>query len=336
MFDNILEFFTGFSDIIFPNKIDNASIETQIEEHPKFYLGELSKKFIYRPQYLNEYIGQERAKELVSLNIQKIETIKPCHFLISGFAGCGKTTLAYIIASHLKFQLHSYIGGAFTMEALHDFLIANEEGTGHILFIDETHNLDKKIAEFMYPIIEDYTIGSKQTKLKPFIMIGATTEKSTLLKKFKPLVDRCGCQIELEQYQSQDMKQILMQYNNQIYKENIKDEVFEVLSKNCRFTPRIAIALFDDYLVCKNTDQVLKAHRIIRDSLTDIDIRILTHLMEINKPVGEEALSIIGGCERADFKCFIEPFLIKQNLLTRTSRGRLLTPRAKLLLEELK
>lgn len=84
-------------------------------------------KFIYRPQTLNEYIGQERAKDLVRLNLEKIRTIKPTHLLISGNKGCGKSTLANIIANELGLPIMTYVAGSFTQENLMNFLIKNEE-----------------------------------------------------------------------------------------------------------------------------------------------------------------------------------------------------------------
>jgi len=317
--------------------MESLGLKEEKSEQEDFYLKEVKpKKFNYRPKTLDEYIGQENAKALVRLNIKKVMEIKPVHFILSGNAGCGKTTLANIIGNHLNFPVTYQIGGTFTQEALVDFLEENEEsGIPRILFIDEIHNLEKKLAEFMYPIVEDFIFPIKSLKLRPFIMVGATTEKSTLIKKFKPLVDRCGCQIVLEDYIVEDMKNILKQYNKQLFQEEITEEIYDLLARNCRFTPRLAIAIFDDYMVCKDIKTVLNAHRIIKDSLTDIDINILKHLIEVGKPVGEEALSVIAGVDRSDYKLIIEPFLMRQGYLTRTARGRIGTDKAKKIIEKL-
>ena len=184
-------------------------------------------KFIYRPKTLTEYIGQERAKELVNLTLEKIRTIKPIHILISGTKGCGKSTLANIIANELGFNINWTIGGAFTMEALQKFLVKNQDSKKpQILFVDEIHNLSKEVGEYLYPIIEDFILPEgNNIKLKPFIFMGATTEKNMLMKKFAPLVDRCGADIILEQYTAEDIKNILKQYNDKIYQLNIAEEV---------------------------------------------------------------------------------------------------------------
>lgn len=311
--------------------------ESQDNNEKQIYHSEQVKPMTYqfRPRNLEEYIGQKRAKELVRLNLQKIMTIKLVHFIISGTQGTGKSTLAYIIANHLNFKIHTYIGGSFTMDNLKSFLIENEEGGHRILFIDEIHSLPKEMAEFMYPLLEDFLLPLGDIKVKPFIFIGATTEKNTLQKKFSPMVDRCGCQINLEHYQAEDIKLILKQYNSQTYKENVAEEIYNILSVNTRFNPRNSIALYDDYMVCKNLPKVLQAHRIIKDSLTTDDILILRHLIEINKPVGVETLAIIIQQTRQDYQELQESFLIQQGYISRTARGRIITEKGKLLLQNL-
>ncbi len=296
------------------------------------------KKYIYRPKNLSEYIGQERAKDLVNLNLAKIRTIKPIHFLISGSKGCGKSTLANIIGNELNFSITWHIGGAFTMEALIKFLSKNQDSNEpQILFVDEIHNLQKEIGEYLYPIIEDFILPEgNNIKLKPFIFIGATTEKNMLVKRFAPLIDRCQADIVLEPYRPEDIKLILKQYNDKIYNVNISEEVYDLLSKNTRLTPRIALAFFDDFIVCKDIQKVLSAHRIIKDGLTTSDILILKHLKEVGKPVGIETLAMIIGVTRVDFNYCIEPFLINQGYMSRTARGRILTLKGEQLLQEIK
>lgn len=292
----------------------------------------------YRPQTLNEYIGQDKAKELVGLTIQKINNNIPCHILISGTKGHGKTTLAQLIAKELNFNITYYIAGSFTLKNLLTFLEQNETSkSANVLFIDEIHALDKEVAEFLYPILEDFILpNGKGTKLRPFIFIGATTDKNVLARKYAPFIDRCGTDILLEHYSEQNIVSILKQYNKKVYKENIVDEIFYKLAENTRYTPRIAMNWFDDYIICKDIDRVLRIHRIVRNSLTDIDIKVLEHLAEIQKPIGLEALAIIAQVTRSDFATLIEPFLIQQGYVSRTSRGRLITQKGIKLLEELK
>lgn len=295
-------------------------------------------KFIYRPGSLLEYIGQDRAKDLVNLNLEKIRTIKPIHFLISGNKGCGKSTLANIIAKELNFPITWHIGGAFTMEALIKFLSKNQDSKQpQILFVDEIHNLAKEIGEYLYPVIEDFILPEgNNLKLKPFIFMGATTEKNALVKRFAPLIDRCQADIILETYRPEDIKEIIKQYNEKIYHLNIPEETYDLLSVNTRLTPRIALAFFDDFVVCKDVQRVLSAHRVIKNSLTTSDIQILEHLKEVNKPIGIETLAMIVGVTRVDFQYCIEPFLINQGYVSRTARGRIITQKGELLLQEIK
>ena len=294
-------------------------------------------KFIYRPKNLQEYIGQERAKDLVGLNLEKIRNIKPIHFLISGNKGCGKSTLANIIANELDYKITWHIGGSFSMEALNKFLVKNQESPEPlILFVDEIHNLDKSVGEYLYPVIEDFILPEGDNlKLKPFIFMGATTEKNMLVKRFAPLIDRCQADIVLEAYRPEDIKEILKQYNEKIYQLNISNEVYELLSFNTRLTPRIALAFFDDYVVTKDIKRVLNAHRVVKNGLTLSDILVLQHLKEVGKPIGIETLAMIIGVTRVDFNYVTEPYLINQGYMSRTARGRIITSKGETLLQEI-
>jgi len=333
---SILEFITGFSDIIF-KKEDNIGQEQNIPEQ-KYQPEQITpKKYSFRPRNLDEYIGQENAKELTKLNLQKIINGKASHFIISGTKGTGKSTLAYIIANHLGFKIHTYIGGAFTFDNLNKFLIDNEQSQiPNILFVDEIHGIDVSLGEFLYPILEDFLMPESNVNLRNFIFIGATTEKNVLQKKLSPLLDRCQANINLEHYNSDDIAKIIKQYNQQVYNKTIPEEIYKIIGLNSRYTPRIAIGLFDDYMVTNNMDKVLKAHRIIKNSLTTDDILVLRHLAEINKAVGVEVLAIITQQTKQDYMALQEPFLISDGYLSRSSRGRGITEKGKQLLEELK
>lgn len=309
-----------------------------IDKKEQYHSKEITpKRYSFRPQTLEQYIGQERAKDLVKLNIEKIKNIKPVHFVISGHKGAGKSTIANVICNELGANINWYIAGAFTMENLKNFLVKNQDSDNiEILFIDEGHNLEKQIAEYLYPILEDFILPEgNNLPLKPFLFFTATTDMNLLIKKFAPLVDRCGANIILEPYTSKEIKEILIQYNDKIYKQNIMEKIYDILAENTRGTPRIALSFFDDYIVAKDINRVLNAHRIIRAGLTTTDILILKHLVEIKKPIGIEALAMIAGVSKADYQYVIEPYLINLNYLTRTARGRLSTNKSEELLKEL-
>jgi Holliday junction DNA helicase RuvB len=312
--------------------------EEKVEEKAPFYLKEVMPiKFIYRPQTWDEYIGQDNAKECAKLKINQIINYKPVHILLSGRAGGGKTSLVNLIGKYLQFDITYQIGETFTLDSLREFLIANESGKRpRMLFIDEIHGLKKAIAEFMYPILEDFILPTNGKTIRPFVMAGTTTDKYTMIKKYKPLVDRMAADIQLEDYTYADMEQIIRQYNQQIYKIEVPEATYFLLAQNVRRTPRIAISFFDDYVMCKDIFKVLKIHRIIKEGLTDIDIKVLRYLAETGKAAGEETLAIVGGVERANYRLIVEPYLIAEGYLAKTNKGRIILEKGNKLLEDLK
>lgn len=304
------------------NKLEE---EDKVVAQPVEKIVQSSKKFIYKPKDLQEFIGQEKAKETVEINIKKILTLRPVHFIFSAPPGHGKTTLGYIVSKAINARVYYTIGGTVTLDTLCDFFRFNEQQKDLVvLFIDEVHSLDKACAEVLYPAIEDFSYSG--IDIKPFIFMGATTEKYTLIKKFQPLVDRCGCDCELEFYTVKNMVEILTQYKNQLYATSkISPEEIEVISKNCRYTPRIGLAMIDDLVVCGSVDRVLSSHRILCNGLKDIDIKILTCLHNMKVPVGEQALSLFSGINLMDYRHSYEPFLIREGYISRTARGRIIT-----------
>jgi holliday junction DNA helicase RuvB len=316
---------------------EKMGIKSSSEEKPQYIPEEVKPvKFSFRPQTFEEYISQNKAKEKVKLTLEVIRTKKPCHFIIFGNAGLGKTTLAGIIANELGCDFNMFIGSNFGIEDVQKFLVKNQDAEKlQILFIDEIHGLDIKTLEYLLPIIEDFKVNN--LALRPFILIGASTERFLLSKKCNPFLDRIHCQIQLEDYSAEDIKFILKQYNDQIYKANVDEENYNILSKNVRFVPRIAIAYYDLFMACKNANKVLEINRIIKDGLNDIDIRILEHLNNVNgKAIGEEALSVIANTDRFEYKQIIEPYLIRRGLISRTNRGRILTEAGKIFLQDIK
>jgi holliday junction DNA helicase RuvB len=284
------------------------------------------KKFIYRPQVLTEYIGQENAKNLISLNLKKINTLKPVHFLISGNKGHGKTTLAYIIKNMLQAKIIDRIGKQIAnnddiVNIVNEINQSKEKNV--ILFIDEVHSLDQAICEIFYPMMEDYKIEGKN--IKPFILIGATTEKHILIKNNAPFIDRFQVQVELTQYRSIDIYNILTQYKNQLYSEyEIPEESINIISKNSKLTPRIAISLLEDSIIESNINNVLKYHRIVYQGLTDIDFSILRILIQNKKPLGSKCLSQMIGLSEKDYLENCESYLVSQEYILRTGRGRMI------------
>jgi len=302
-----------------------------------FNPGDGARKFIFRPRTLEEYIGQEKAKKLIRLNIKKILELKPVHILISGHRGCGKTTLTHIIKNKLNANMIERIGGELTNpEQIVDLVNEINVSEGRIiLFIDEIHALDAKLCETFYPIMEDFKIAGRE--IKPFIFIGATTEKNILMKKVAPFVDRFQVQVELEKYSEEDIVAILKQYKEQLFpNKELSNINYYIIAKNSRLTPRMGITLLEDNLIEKDIRQVLECHRIVKNGITDIDLKILQILEENNRPIGSKSLSRMIGISQADYEQVYENFLTEQEYIIPTSRGRVLGEKGKLLLESIK
>jgi Holliday junction DNA helicase RuvB len=297
----------------------------------------LAQKFMYRPETFDEYISQEKAKDKAKLTIELINKGFPRHFLLMGNAGHGKTTLAGIIAKSLGFNFNVYVGSDFDIDTMNDFLVKNQDSElPNVLMIDEMAEMKKEVLTYMLPIIEDFKL--KELPLRKFILVGATTDTWLLSKRCKPFLDRIHCKIYLEDYKAEDIKTLLKQYNDQIHRANVSEEHYDIISRNVRYTPRLAISLFD-YYIATNGDlqRVLNMNRIIKEGLDDVDVRILKHLADTNgKPIGEEALSIIANMTRSEYKELREPYLMRQGLISRGSRGRILTDTGKLFLQEIK
>jgi len=336
IFDNIYEALGIYTCI---DKVKSAFIpikEEIIEEKKEYHSDQIKpKKYSFRPQTLEQYIGQENPKELIEINLKKIRTIKPVHFIISGSKGTGKSTLAYIIAKNLGLDIQTYVAGNFTIQNLQDFLRANESAVNPlILFCDEIHGLPREIGEFMYVLLEDFKLATGGTPVRPFIFIGATTDLHILQKKLSPMIDRCQL-VNLEHYNIENMKKILMQYNEKIYQISVTNDEYEILSRNSRYTPRLALSLFDDFAIVKDIKKVLKAHQIVKDSLNTNDIIVLRHLAERKSAVGVEVLSIITQQTKQDYMTLQEPFLIMEQYISRGSRGRMITEKGITLLQGL-
>jgi len=293
-------------------------------------------KFIYRPQTFDEYISQDKAKDKAKLTIELINKGFPRHFLLMGNAGYGKTTLAGIVANTLGFNFNCYVGSNFDIQTFQDFLVKQQDTKlPNVLFIDEMAELKKNVLTYMLPIIEDFRVNG--LKLKNFILIGATTDTWILSKRCQPFLDRIHCKIYLEDYKAEDIVKLLTQYNSQIHRVNVSSEVYDVIAHNSRYTPRLAISLFDYVVACGDLDKVLKMNRIIKDGLDDIDIRILENLNSTNgKAIGEQALSIVANMTSQEYKELREPYLIRQGLISRGQRGRMILEKGKQLLQEVR
>lgn len=303
-------------------KTDSSCAVKEAKEEP---IIQQVKKFIFRPDTLENFIGQENVKDIIRINIEKVLHHKPVHFIFSGQPGHGKTTLAYIVAKALKAKVYYVIGGSISANTIADFLLWSDKEEGLcVLLIDEIHSMEKGVAEILYPLTEDFAYGGES--IKPFILIGATTERHTLLKTFQPLVDRCGCTPELGFYTPDDIKQILWQAAEQLYPDiAFNEEDINIIADNARCIPRVSLAWLDDLAVCRDIKRLLKAHQIVYGGLNNVDVKLLTILSKTDKPIGEEAMATFAGIDRLDYRHAYEPYLLRKGYVTRTPRGRVLT-----------
>lgn len=301
-----------------------------------------------RPNNWKEYVGQEHAKENLKISIQaaKNRGELPEHLLFYGPPGVGKTTLAHIIGHELGRPVRITSGVAVERAADLAAILTNLE-PGDVLFIDEIHQLSKKVEELLYPALEagrlDIILGkgpsarTVQLDLPPFALVGATTR---IAQVSSPLRSRFGGGVhQLDLYTDEEIQRIISR-SAKLLAFEVPEEVLGLIAARSRSTPRTANYLlkrFRDYVSVqdKNPDPELleKACQLFgidHMGLTKDDRRYLNTLIETFKggPVGIKTLATALGEEVATLEDLYEPFLIRLGFIERTGRGRIATSRA--------
>ena len=303
------------------------------------------KKLNLRPRNLDKFVGQDNLKSNLKTYIESSKKRKNNldHIILYGPPGLGKTTLSHIISYEKNVNIHSTSGPAFTKKGDLVTLLTNL-AEDDILFIDEIHRLSPIVEETLYPAMEDYKcdyiIGSgpsarvMQISIERFTLIGATTRLGLLSR---PLRDRFGIQLQLDFYNPSDLKNIILLSSKKFNTKIDESAAFEI-AKRSRGTPRIAIRLLKriiDFSVVQNLPTItnmvvensLKKMRIDSEGLDDMDRKYLKCIaVDYNGgPVGIETLSASLLEQKDIIEDVIEPYLMQQGLVQRTSRGRILS-----------
>ena len=301
-----------------------------------------------RPRYLTEYIGQEKTKSNLKVYIDaaKFRGDTLDHVLFYGPPGLGKTTLAGIIANEMGTNLKVTSGPAIEKPGEMAAILNNLE-TGDILFVDEIHRLNRQVEEVLYPAMEDFAIDiiigkgaasrSIRLDLPHFTLVGATTRPGMLTA---PLRDRFGVIDHLEYYTPEELYEIIIR-SADLLDVVIENEGAMQLAKRSRGTPRLANRLlkrvrdfaqvrYDGVITGEVARDALDLLDVDQYGLEMLDRKILETMITKfdGGPVGLDTLAATIGEDSGTIEDVYEPYLLMNGFITRTPRGRLVTPLA--------
>ena len=315
---------------------------------PEYSVNDDDTELSLRPKTLDDYIGQDKAKDNLSIYIkaakQRNESLD--HVLLYGPPGLGKTTLSGIIAREMGVNLRVTSGPAIEKQG--DLVaILTSLNEGDVLFIDEIHRLSRNVEEILYPAMEDFSLDiilgkgpsarSIRLDVPHFTLVGATTRSGQLTA---PLRDRFGVLLRLELYTPEQLAKIVTRSAGILNIGIDQEGALEIASRS-RGTPRIANRLlkrvrdiaqveFDGTINLEVAQSALSRFEIDELGLDDFDRKMLSVIINNygGGPVGLDTLSAAVGEEAITIEDVCEPYLMQIGFLTRTPRGRCVTQAA--------
>ena len=301
-----------------------------------------------RPQLLEDYIGQAKAKEMLKIYIEAAKARGEAldHLLFYGPPGLGKTTLAGIIANEMNVNMKITSGPAIEKPGEMAAILNNLQ-EGDVLFVDEIHRLNRQVEEVLYPAMEDYAIDimigkgasarSIRLDLPKFTLVGATTRAGMMTA---PLRDRFGVVTRMEYYTVEELKMIILR-SAKVLEVGIDENGAYAMARRSRGTPRLANRLlkrvrdfaqvkYNGYITEEVADYALDLLDVDKEGLDQTDRGILLAMIEKfgGGPVGLETLAASIGEDPGTIEDVYEPYLLKNGFIQRTPRGRVVTDAA--------